>query len=166
MVIGHEITHHFDDRGRQYDAVGNLKDWWAPEDAAAYKARADRVADFYSRYEVLPGLRINGRQMLGENISDLGGINIAFDALQLSLKRQNATAADAGAAAKQFFTTNALIWRGKQRPEALEQQIRTGQHSPGPFRVRGPLSNMPAFAQTYGCKPGDGMVAADPVSVW
>jgi putative endopeptidase len=104
--------------------------------------------------------------MLGENISDLGGINIAFDALQLSLKRQNATAADAGAAAKQFFTTNALIWRGKQRPEALEQQIRTGQHSPGPFRVRGPLSNMPAFAQTYGCKPGDGMVAADPVSVW
>ena len=166
MVIGHEIIHHFDDRGRQYDAVGNLKDWWAPEDAAAYKARADRVADFYSRYEVLPGLRINGRQMLGENISDLGGINIAFDALQLAIKRQNAPAADANTAARQFFTTNALIWRGKQRPEALEQQIRTGQHSPGPFRVRGPLSNMPAFAQTYGCKPGDGMVAEDPVSVW
>lgn len=166
MVIGHEIIHHFDDRGRQYDAVGNLKDWWAPEDAAAYKARADRVAEFYSRYEVLPGLRINGQQMLGENISDLGGINIAFDALQLSLKRQNAPAADAQAAARQFFTTNALIWRGKQRNEALEQQIRTGQHSPGPFRVRGPLSNMPAFAQTYGCKPGDGMVADNPVSVW
>lgn len=166
MVIGHEITHHFDDRGRQYDAVGNLKDWWAPEDAAAYRARADRVAEFYSRYEVLPGLRINGRQMLGENISDLGGINIAFDALQLALKRQNASATEANAAARQFFTTNALIWRGKQRNEALEQQIRTGQHSPGPFRVRGPLSNMPAFAQTYGCKPGDGMVAEDPVSVW
>lgn len=166
MVIGHEITHHFDDRGRQYDAVGNLKDWWAPEDAAAYRARADRVAEFYSRYEVLPGLRINGRQMLGENISDLGGINIAFDALQLALKRQNASATEANAAARQFFSTNALIWRGKQRNEALEQQIRTGQHSPGPFRVRGPLSNMPAFAQTYGCKPGDGMVAEDPVSVW
>lgn len=166
MVIGHEIIHHFDDRGRQYDAVGNLKDWWAPEDAAAYKSRADRVADFYSRFEVLPGLRINGRQMLGENISDLGGINIAFDALQLAFKRQNLPAADANTAARQFFTTNALIWRGKQRNEALEQQIRTGQHSPGPFRVRGPLSNMPAFAQTYGCKPGDGMVAEDPVSVW
>ena len=166
MVIGHEIIHHFDDRGRQYDAVGNLKDWWAPEDAAAYKARADRVADFYSRYEVLPGLRINGRQMLGENISDLGGINIAFDALQLALKRQSLPAAEASAAARQFFTSNALIWRGKQRNEALEQQIRTGQHSPGPFRVRGPLSNMPAFAQTYGCKAGDGMVADDPVSVW
>lgn len=166
MVIGHEIIHHFDDRGRQYDAVGNLKDWWAPEDAAAYKARADRVADFYSRYEVLPGLRINGRQMLGENISDLGGINIAFDALQLALKRQNLPATEANAAARQFFTTNAVIWRGKQRNEALEQQIRTGQHSPGPFRVRGPLSNMPAFAQTYGCKAGDGMVAEDPVSVW
>ncbi len=166
MVIGHEIIHHFDDRGRQYDAVGNLKDWWAPEDAAAYKARADRVADFYSRYEVLPGLRINGRQMLGENISDLGGINIAFDALQLALKRQNASPAKTNAASRDFFTANAVIWRGKQRPEALEQQIRTGQHSPGPFRVRGPLSNMPAFAQTFGCKAGDGMVADDPVSVW
>lgn len=166
MVIGHEIIHHFDDRGRQYDSVGNLKDWWAAEDAAAYKSRADRVADFYSRYEVLPGLRINGRQMLGENISDLGGINIAFDALQLALRRQNLPADQANAAARQFFTTNALIWRVKQRPEALEQQIRTGQHSPGPYRVRGPLSNMPAFAQTYGCKPGDGMVAEDLVSVW
>lgn len=166
MVIGHEIIHHFDDRGRHYDAVGNLKDWWAPEDAAAYKVRAERVVDFYSRYEVLPNLRINGRQMLGENISDLGGINIAFDAMQLALKRQNLPAADANAAARQFFTTNALIWRGKQRNEALEQQIRIGQHSPGPFRVRGPLSNMSAFAQTYGCKAGDGMVAEDPVSVW
>ena len=166
MVIGHEIIHHFDDRGRQYDAVGNLKDWWAPEDAAAYKARADKVADFYSRYEVLPGLRINGRQMLGENISDLGGINIAFDALQLSIKRQNMPPADANAAARQFFTANAIIWRGKQRPQALEQQIRTGQHSPGPYRVRGPLSNMPAFAQTFGCKSGDGMVAEDPIAVW
>lgn len=166
MVIGHEIIHHFDDRGRQYDAVGNLKDWWAPEDAAAYKARADRVADFYSRYEVLPGLRINGRQMLGENISDLGGINIAFDALQLSLKRQNLSAADMNAASRQFFMNNAIIWRGKQRPEALEQQIRTGQHSPGPYRVRGPLSNMPAFGQTFGCKPGDGMMVEDPIAVW
>jgi putative endopeptidase len=115
---------------------------------------------------VLPGLRINGRQMLGENISDLGGINIAFDALQLSIKRQNMPPADANAAARQFFTANAIIWRGKQRPQALEQQIRTGQHSPGPYRVRGPLSNMPAFAQTFGCKSGDGMVAEDPIAVW
>ena len=166
MVIGHEIIHHFDDRGRQYDEVGNLKDWWAPGDAAAYRSRADRVADFYSQYEPLPGLRINGRQMLGENISDLGGINIAFDALQLALKRQPAPVIDGRTPEQRFFVANAIVWRGKQRPQALEQQIRTGQHSPGPYRVRGPLSNMPAFAQAFGCKAGDPMVAENPVAVW
>lgn len=166
MVIGHEIIHHFDDRGRQYDAVGNLADWWEPQDAAAYKARADRAADFYSQYEPLPGLRINGRQMLGENISDLGGIQIAFDALQIALKRQPAPAVAGSTPEQRFFFSNALIWRGKQRNEALEQQIRTGQHSPGPFRVRGPLTNMPAFAQAFGCKKGDPMVSDDPVVVW
>lgn len=166
MVIGHEIIHHFDDRGRQYDEVGNLRDWWAPSDAAAYRSRADRVADFYSQYEPMPGLRINGRQMLGENISDLGGINIAFDALQLALKRQPAPVIDGRTPEQRFFVANAIVWRGKQRPQALEQQIRTGQHSPGPYRVRGPLSNMPAFAQAFGCKAGDPMVAENPVAVW
>ena len=166
MVIGHEIIHHFDDRGRQYDDVGNLKDWWAPEDAAAYRSRADQVAAFYSQYEPLPGLRINGRQMLGENISDLGGINIAFDALKLALQRTPAPVIDGRTPEQRFFIANAVIWRGKQRDQALEQQIRTGQHSPGPFRVRGPLSNMPAFSQAFGCKAGDPMVATEPVAVW
>ena len=166
MVIGHEIIHHFDDRGRQYDHVGNLQDWWAQEDAAAYRLRADRVAAFYSQYEPLPGVRINGRQMLGENISDLGGINIAFDALKLALQRKPAPVIEGRTPEQRFFLANAVIWRGKQRDQALEQQLRTGQHSPGPFRVRGPLSNMPAFAQSFGCKAGDPMVAADPVSVW
>lgn len=166
MVIGHEITHHFDDRGRQFDAVGNLADWWAPEDAAAYKARADRVVELYGRYEPLPGLRINGRQMLGENISDLGGLQIAFDAYRIALQRQGAPVIDGRTPEQRFFIANAVIWRSKQRVEALEQQIRTGQHSPGPFRVRGPMSQMPAFAQAFGCKPGDAMVAADPVAVW
>ena len=90
MVIGHEITHHFDDRGRQFDAQGNLRDWWQPADAAAYRARADRVAGLYSSYEPVPGLRINGRQTLGENISDLAGVQIALDGLQIALARQRA----------------------------------------------------------------------------
>jgi predicted metalloendopeptidase len=166
MVIGHEITHHFDDRGRQYDALGNLADWWAPEDAAAYRARADRVVALYGGYEPLPGLRINGRQMLGENISDLGGLQIAYDAYRLSLARQPAPVIAGRTPEQRFFVANAVVWRTQQRAEALEQQIRTGQHSPGPYRVRGPMANMPAFAAAFGCRPGDAMVAADPVAVW
>ncbi len=166
MVIGHEIIHHFDDRGRQYDAVGNLADWWAPEDDAAYRARADRVVALYEQYEPLPGLRLNGRQMLGENISDVSGLPIAYDAYQLALARQPSPVQDGRTPAQRFFVSNAVIWRSQQRAQALEQQIRTGQHSPSAFRVRGPMSNMPAFAAAFGCRPGDPMVAAEPVLIW
>ncbi len=171
MVIGHEITHHFDDRGRQFDSVGKLRDWWTPADAAAYKARAERVAALYSGYEPAPGVRINGHQMLGENISDLGGIQIAYAGLQRALQRQRQDGkapplVDGQTPEQRFFMANAVIWRGKQRIEALLDQLRTGSHSPGRWRVLGPLSNMGAFAQAFGCKPGDAMVAADPITVW
>ncbi len=170
-VIGHEITHHFDDRGRQFDAVGNLRDWWAPEDAAAYKARAEKVAQLYSSYEPLPGVRINGHQMLGENISDFGGIHIAYDGLQIALERRRKAGEpvpliDGRTAEQRFFIANAIIWRGKQREAALLNQLRTGQHSPGRWRVLGPISNQPAFAKAFGCKAGDAMVAAEPILVW
>lgn len=171
MVIGHEITHHFDDRGRQFDADGNLADWWDAEDASAYRVRAQRVVALYGAFEPLPGLRLDGRQMLGENISDLAGLQIAFDALGIALQRQAAAGQPAAATGElspqqQFFVANAVIWRGKQRPEALEQQIRTGQHSPGPLRVRAPMAQMPAFAAAWGCRPGDAMTAREPVAVW
>ena len=171
MVIGHEITHHFDDRGRQFDGVGNLKDWWTAADAAAYKSRAERVVKLYSGFEPVPGVPINGRLTLGENISDLGGLQIAYDALQIALKRKR----DAGQALplvdgqtpeQRFFTANAVIWRGKQRIESLVDQLRTDGHSPGRWRVLAPMAQMPAFAQAFGCKAGDAMVAADPVRVW
>ncbi len=171
MVIGHEITHHFDDRGRQFDAVGNLRDWWQPADAAAYKARADQVAALYSSYEPVPGVRINGRQTLGENISDLAGIQIAYDGLQIALQRQRATGIpapliDGRTPEQRFFLSHATVWRGKYRTEALVDQLRTGQHSPGRWRILGPLANIPAFAQAFSCKPGDPMVAATPIVVW
>ena len=175
MVIGHEITHHFDDRGRQFDAVGNLRDWWQAADAAAYKARADRVAALYSSFEPVPGVRINGRQTLGENISDLAGIQIAYDGLQIALQRQRAADPQAGQAAplvdgrtpeQRFFLSHATIWRVKYRTEAIVDQLRTGQHSPGRWRILGPLSNIPAFAQAFSCKAGDAMVAGEPVVVW
>ena len=171
MIIGHEITHHFDDRGRQFDSVGNLRDWWTAADAAAYKARADRTAALYSGYEPLPGERINGRQTLGENLSDLGGMQIAYVGLQIALERQRkaglATPLIEGRTPEQrFFMSNAVVWRSKQRDEALINQLRTGQHSPGRFRVLGPMSNMTSFAQAFGCKAGDAMVAAEPIVVW
>ncbi len=167
MVIGHEITHHFDDRGRQYDSVGNLNDWWTAEDAAAYRARADQVVALYGGYEPLPGERINGRQMLGENISDIAGMPIAYEGLQRALKRSGKTAKVEGYTPEQrFFLSNALIWRNKARSELLINQLRTGQHSPGKFRVLGPMSQMPQFAQAFACQPGDPMVAAEPIRVW
>jgi predicted metalloendopeptidase len=171
MVIGHEITHHFDDRGRQFDASGSLRDWWTPEDAAAYKARADRVAQLYSGYEPVPGVHINGQLTLGENLSDFGGLSIAYQALQIALARQRAAGKeppliDGLTPEQRFFTANALIWRSKARTEALVDQLRTDGHSPGRWRVLAPMSNSPAFAKAFGCKPGDAMVAAEPISIW
>lgn len=171
MVIGHEITHHFDDRGRQFDSVGNLRDWWQPQDAAAYKARAERVVQLYNGYEPVPGVRINGQLTLGENISDIGGIQIAFEGLQIALARQRAGGLeppliDGRTPEQRFFIANATIWRSKMRTEALVDQLRTDGHSPGRWRVLAPLSNMTAFAEAFGCKAGDAMVAADPIVIW
>lgn len=171
MVIGHEITHHFDDRGRQFDAVGKLRDWWQPQDANAYKTRADRVAALYSGYEPVPGVRIDGRLTLGENISDMAGVQIAYDGLQLALARQRAAgrpvpAVEGATPEQRFFLANAGIWRVKYRTEALVDQLHTDSHSPGRWRVLAPLTHTPAFAQAFGCKPGDAMVAAEPVAVW
>jgi predicted metalloendopeptidase len=171
MVIGHEITHHFDDRGRQFDGLGNLREWWNAADVAAYNTRADRVAALYSGFEPVPGVHINGRLTLGENISDLGGVQIAYDGLQLALERQRRAGhptplVDGQTPEQRFFMANAIIWRGKARIEALVDQLRTDGHSPGRWRVLAPLSNMPAFAKAFGCKAGDAMVAAEPITVW
>jgi predicted metalloendopeptidase len=171
MVIGHEIIHHFDDRGRQFDAAGNLRDWWSAADVEAYKVRASQVAALYGGYQPLPGQFINGRQTLGENISDVGGMQIAYEGLQIALARQKAAGTPApvvdGATPEQrFFRANAIVWRGKYRAEAMANQLRTGQHSPGRWRILGPMSNMTAFAQAFDCKPGDAMVAANPIVIW
>ena len=169
--LGHEITHHFDDRGRQFDSIGGLRDWWQPRDAEAYKARADKVAQLYGRIEPLPGAAIHGQLTLGENISDMAGMQIAYDGLQIALARQRAAGRlpfliDGQTPEQRFFTAAALVWRAKSRPEALLNQLRTDTHSPGRWRVLVPMAHMPAFAQAFGCKPGDAMVAGEPVVVW
>ena len=167
MVIGHEITHHFDDNGRNFDAIGTLTDWWTPADASAYLARADKVVALYGGYVPVPGTPINGRLTLGENISDMSGLPIAFEALQTALKRNGKTDKIDGYTPEQrFFLSNALVWRNKIRTEALINQLRTDPHSPGRFRVQGPMSNSPDFARAFSCKPDSAMVAAEPITVW
>lgn len=168
MVIGHEITHHFDDSGRNFDAGGSLTDWWTPADAAGYKARADKVAERYSAISPLPGYSINGRLTLGENISDMSGLPIAFEGLQRALKRSGGAdkKIDGYTPAQRFFLSNALVWRSKVRTEFLINQIRTDSHSPAKFRVLTPMSNSAYFAQAFSCKPGSAMVASDPLTVW
>lgn len=168
MVIGHEITHHFDDSGRNFDAGGSLTDWWTPADAAGYKARADKVAERYSAISPLPGYHINGRLTLGENISDMSGLPIAYEGLQRALKRSGGAdkKIDGYTPAQRFFLSNALVWRNKVRTEFLINQIRTDSHSPAKYRVLTPMSNSAYFAQAFSCKPGSAMVARDPLTVW
>ncbi|MFY8017632.1 MAG: M13-type metalloendopeptidase, partial [Inhella sp.] len=159
MVIGHEIIHHFDDRGRQFDGVGNLVDWWTDQDAAAYKSRASAVAKLYSGFEPLPGQFVNGELTLGENISDLGGLQIAYDGLQRALKRQApAPRADGLSSSQAFFVNQALIWRSKYRTEFLIQQLRTDSHAPPRYRVMAPMAHSEAFQKAFACQSGDAMV--------
>ncbi|MFI5229306.1 MAG: M13 family metallopeptidase [Gemmatimonadales bacterium] len=164
-VIGHEMTHGFDDQGRQFDGQGNLRDWWTPEDAAKYKAAAQKVVDQFNGYTVVDSSsHINGRQTLGENIADLGGLTVAYYAMEKALAAKPASARnkiDGFTQEQRFFLAWAQIWRGLQRDQAVLQQIKSDPHSPGKWRVNGPLSNMPEFAKAWGCTEGDPMVRPD-----
>jgi putative endopeptidase len=157
-TIGHELSHGFDDQGRQYDSKGNLMDWWTAEDAKAYLDRAKVVEDQYNAYTVLDSLHVNGKLTLGENLADVVGVSVAYDALQRALAGKPRTLIDGFTPEQRFFLAYAQARRGNARDEALRLQIRTDPHSPGRFRVNGPLSNMPEFAKAFGCKEGDPMV--------
>jgi putative endopeptidase len=168
-VIGHEMTHGFDDQGRQFDLKGNLRDWWKPEDAARYKERADKVAEQYASYTVLDTLHLNGRLTLGENIADIGGLALAYAALQKELAGKPRPAKLEGFTPEQrFFLAYAQLWRRLMRPEALRTQVNTDPHSPGHWRVDGALANLEEFAKAFGCKEGDPMVrkAEERARIW
>jgi putative endopeptidase len=161
-VIGHEMTHGFDDSGRQFDAQGNLRDWWTPEDATKYKAAAQLVVDQFNAYTVVDDQsHVNGRLTLGENIADLGGLTVAYFALEKALGDKPRTKIDGFTPEQRFFLGWAQIWRGLQRPEQELQLLKTNAHSPGKWRVDGPLSNMPEFRAAWGCEDGDAMVRAE-----
>ena len=168
MVIGHEITHGFDDQGRKYDAYGNLTDWWTEDDAVKFRERADKLVEQYNGYKVFDDLNVNGELTLGENIADLGGLIIAYYGLQKALEGKDRAPIDGFTPEQRFFLSHTQIWRGNMRPERLRLLVQTDSHSPNEFRVIGPLSNMEEFMKAFGGKPGDPMVRPEEkrVVIW
>jgi predicted metalloendopeptidase len=168
-VIGHEITHGFDDQGRQYDADGNLKNWWTAEDEKNFKARAQKIVTQFNAYVPIDDLHINGELTEGENIADLGGVKIAFKALQAALARSPQTGKIGNfTPIQRFFLSWAQVWECNTRPEALRLQLLTDPHSPAKYRVNGPLSNLPEFAEAFQIPQGSPMArpASERVEIW
>ena len=156
-VIGHEVSHGFDDSGRQFDGDGNLRDWWTAEDAAKFKQRADALAAQFDGYSVLDNRHINGKLTLGENIGDLSGMAIALKAYKLSLGGKPAPEIDGFSGEQRFFFGWSQVWRRKYRDEELLKRLLTDPHSPSEFRSNGPTSNIDAFYDAFGVKPTDRM---------
>jgi putative endopeptidase len=167
-VIGHELTHGFDDQGRQYDAEGNLRDWWAPEDGKAFNERTDCEVQEYNDFTVAGGEHVNGKLTLGENTADNGGLRIAFMALMDSLAKKTGTAEpiDGFTPQQRFFVGWGQVWCTNATPEALRLQVQTDPHSPGEFRVNGSVSNFDEFKKAFGCKAGQPMVRENACRVW
>ena len=158
-AIGHEITHGFDDEGRQFDSQGNLSGWWTDADTEEFNRRADGVEKQFDGYVAIDSLHVNGKLTLGENIADLGGLLIAHGAYRRSLVgKPEPPRLDGFTGDQRFFLAWAQIWRAKARPEFTRLMVNVDPHAPPKFRTNGPLSNIPAFAQAFGCKPGEAMV--------
>ncbi|MFD0963684.1 M13 family metallopeptidase [Pseudofulvibacter geojedonensis] len=168
-VIGHEISHSFDDSGARFDKDGNLNNWWTDEDLKQFEALGQALADQYSAIEVLPETNINGEFTLGENIGDLGGVNAAYDGLQMYFEQEGRPENIDGFTPEQrFFMSWATVWRSKYRDEALKNQIKTDPHSPGMVRATQPLLNVDAFYKAFNIKEGDAMYIKpeDRVKIW
>ncbi|EHQ27983.1 M13 family metallopeptidase [Mucilaginibacter paludis] len=167
-VIGHEMTHGFDDQGRQYDKDGNLKDWWTPEDAAKFKTKVQVVIDQYNKYTVLNDLHVNGSLTQGENLADIGGLAIAYQAFKNTEQGKSDKKIDGFTPDQRFFLAFGQVWRIKNRDERLRMRISVDPHSPEMYRVNGPLSNMPEFYKAFNVKPGDKLYRPENerVKVW
>jgi putative endopeptidase len=167
-VIGHEMTHGFDDEGGKYNAKGDLKNWWTPADAAGFKKKAKGLADQFSAYEPFPGLHLNGELTLGENIADLGGVNISLAALEATLGKKPRTKIDGFTPEQRFFLSFAQVWGINVRPERAKLLIKIDPHSPPMYRVNGPLSNLPEFYAAFGIATGEAMYKQEKqrVRIW
>ena len=169
-VIGHEASHGYDDEGSQFDAQGNNENWWTKDDLAKFQARTAKLVAQFNAYEPLPGKHVNGQLTLGENIGDLGGLNAAYDALQMALSKhpQEKQKIDGYTPDQRFFMNFARVWRGSILPKRQEVLLNADPHAPARFRAVGAPSNMPVFAAAFECKAGDAMVRDDAtrVKIW
>jgi putative endopeptidase len=165
-VIGHEISHGFDDQGSKFDGKGNLNEWWKPEDRKNFTERGDCVVNQFNSYEVEPGLHQNGKLVLGESIGDLGGLAIAYAAYEKSIEGKRPKDIDGFTPEQRFFLGWAQVWGANQRAEAARLQTNTDPHPLARFRGNGPLSNMEAFAKAFGCRKGDPMVREQACKIW
>ncbi|KIO52845.1 M13 family metallopeptidase [Flavobacterium hibernum] len=168
MVIGHEITHTFDDQGAQYDKNGNLKNWWTKEDYAQFKSRIQQVINLYNTYTVLGDLHINGAMTVGENTADIAGLAVAYDAFKMTEQGKGNTKIDGYTPDQRFFISLAKIWRVKMKDEFLRLWINNNPHSPPNWRVNGPLMNTTPFYEAFNLKPGDKMFLPekDRITIW
>ena len=165
-TIGHELTHGFDDEGRQFDAKGNLKDWWTKSDAAEFEKRAKCVSDQYSKYIIVDDIPINGRLTLGEDVADLGGTWLAYLAWKSATKAQDLKPIDGFTPDQRFFVGMAQWACGDERPESKRQSAITNPHSPNEYRINGVVSNMPEFGRAFSCRVGQPMVREQPCKIW
>jgi putative endopeptidase len=167
-VIGHEMTHGFDDQGRQYDKDGNLKDWWTKTDADKFKSRVGLMIEQYNKFTVLNNLHVNGSLTQGENLADIGGVAIAYEAFKRTEQGKGDAKIDGFTPDQRFFLSFGQVWRIKTRDETMRMRISVDPHSPEMYRVNGPLSNTPAFYKAFDVKPGDKLYRPENerVKVW
>jgi putative endopeptidase len=167
-VIGHEMGHGFDDQGAKSDAHGVLRTWWNDADVAAFKQRVDRLAEQYSTYEPLPGIKLNGRYTVGENIGDLGGLTVALDAYHATLKGRPAPQLGGLSGDQRFFLAWAQMWRGLERDEALRNDLMSDEHSPGRYRANGVVRNIDAWYKAFTVTAGDKLYLppAERIRIW
>ena len=170
LVIGHELTHGFDDQGRKFDPHGNLHDWWTAQDGKEFEQRVSCVANEYSNFVAVDDLKLNGRLTLGENTADNGGARIALMALEQMIaddkNGKEAQTIDGYTPEQRFFLGFGRVWCEKRRPEVARVRVLTDPHSPGKYRVNGVVQNMPEFQKAWGCKAGQPMVAENACHVW
>ncbi|WP_157543984.1 M13 family metallopeptidase [Mucilaginibacter paludis] len=168
LVIGHEMTHGFDDQGRQYDGDGTLRNWWTKDDADKFKVRADKVVAEFNGFNPIDTMHIKGALTLGENLADLGGMNIAYEAFKKTKQGQSNTTIDGFTPDQRFFLGFAQVWRESMRPEEQAQRLTTDPHSPGKYRVNGTVINLDAWYKAFNVQPGDKMYKApeDRIKVW
>jgi putative endopeptidase len=167
-VIGHEITHGFDDQGKQYDANGNIRDWWQEEDSKRFKERVQVIIDQFNDYVAIDTFHINGALTQGENVADLGGLTVSYNAFKKTEQYKNGTVIDGFTPTQRFYLSWAQVWKNNIRPDALKLRLKTDVHSPGEFRVIGPLSNLHPFFEAFNVKVGDPMRRAEDkiVRIW